>query len=46
MDLTLLTRYQSLLGSLLPRWLNAWRLERKLNRRFDHARYGLLPTYR
>ncbi|XP_004613928.2 flavin-containing monooxygenase 5-like isoform X2 [Sorex araneus] len=46
MDTVLFTRFNNTLGCVSPnRLVNYW-MERKLNRRFSHRDYGLLPRHR
>lgn len=46
MDTVLFTRFNSLLNKICPEFLiNRW-AENKLNARFNHEIYGLLPQHR
>jgi len=45
-DLVFLNRFTFALKRLMPRWLQNSIIERKLNRRFDHGRFGLRPEHR
>ncbi|XP_052056897.1 flavin-containing monooxygenase 5-like [Apodemus sylvaticus] len=46
MDATLFTRYNRTVQKVCPRYLINRQLENKLNTRFNHANYGLLPQHR
>ncbi|CAH6789427.1 flavin-containing monooxygenase 5 [Phodopus roborovskii] len=46
MDATLFTRYNRVVQKLYPDCLINRHIENKLNLRFDHANYGLLPQHR
>ncbi|KAI6191502.1 hypothetical protein M3Y97_00235200 [Aphelenchoides bicaudatus] len=45
-DLALLSRFNYFIKNVSPKWLQNKILEDKINRRFDHARFGLKPTHR
>ncbi|KAJ8376351.1 hypothetical protein SKAU_G00069310 [Synaphobranchus kaupii] len=45
-DLTMITRLGSFLVHFLPRALVHWAGERRLNQKYDHRLYGLLPKQR
>lgn len=45
-DMALNRRYLDFLRSLAPEWLTNTIVEGKLNKRFDHERYGLKPKHR
>ncbi|KAJ1349030.1 hypothetical protein KIN20_004472 [Parelaphostrongylus tenuis] len=44
-DLALLSRFMSSLRSVTPWFVQNYVLERKLNKRFDHGRFGLKPKH-
>uniref|UniRef100_A0A8C6RU87 Flavin-containing monooxygenase n=2 Tax=Nannospalax galili TaxID=1026970 RepID=A0A8C6RU87_NANGA len=46
MDATLFTRYNRAVQKLYPTFLLNRHIENKLNARFNHANYGLLPEHR
>ncbi|XP_031198222.1 dimethylaniline monooxygenase [N-oxide-forming] 5-like [Mastomys coucha] len=46
MDATLFTRYNRAVQKICPRYLINRQMEKKLNARFNHANYGLLPQQR
>lgn len=46
LDMTVITRLNSILAVLLPRNLVNWISERKANHKFDHRLYGLQPKHR
>ncbi|XP_068096026.1 flavin-containing monooxygenase 3-like isoform X2 [Hyperolius riggenbachi] len=43
-DMVYLTRYQSFLNRILPRWLSDWLYESMMEKRFNHSHYGLVPV--
>uniref|UniRef100_A0A915CL48 Flavin-containing monooxygenase n=1 Tax=Ditylenchus dipsaci TaxID=166011 RepID=A0A915CL48_9BILA len=45
-DLVFLNRYAFGIKSLSPLWLQNTIVERKLNQRFDHGRFGIKPEHR
>uniref|UniRef100_A0A914CUQ2 Flavin-containing monooxygenase n=1 Tax=Acrobeloides nanus TaxID=290746 RepID=A0A914CUQ2_9BILA len=45
-DLAYLNRFTFFAKSLLPWRFQNWVLERKVNKRFDHGRFGLRPAHR
>ncbi|KHJ99932.1 Flavin-binding monooxygenase-like protein [Oesophagostomum dentatum] len=44
-DLAYLSRFMFFLKSVSPWWAQNYVLERKLNKRFDHGRFGLMPKH-
>ncbi|KAJ1172150.1 hypothetical protein NDU88_004000 [Pleurodeles waltl] len=42
-DMVYLTRYETFLKYILPRWLSDRIYERMMNKRFDHGKFGLTP---
>ncbi|VDL72517.1 unnamed protein product [Nippostrongylus brasiliensis] len=44
-DLAFLSRFMFALKALTPRYAQNYFLERKLNKRFDHGRFGLKPSH-
>ncbi|EDL39193.1 flavin-containing monooxygenase 12 [Mus musculus] len=46
MDTTVFTRYNRAVQKICPRYIINRQMEKKLNGRFNHANYGLLPTHR
>ncbi|XP_034369423.1 flavin-containing monooxygenase 5-like [Arvicanthis niloticus] len=46
MDTTVFTRYNRAVQKVYPRYLINRHMEKKLNARFNHANYGLLPQHR
>uniref|UniRef100_A0A1I7XX52 Flavin-containing monooxygenase n=1 Tax=Steinernema glaseri TaxID=37863 RepID=A0A1I7XX52_9BILA len=45
-DLAFLNRFSYSLKKILPFGFQNWMLERKVNSRFDHGRFGLQPSHR
>lgn len=45
-DIVLHTRFSSMLQNVLPRTLQKWMIERKMNQWFNHENYGLEPQNR
>ncbi|XP_022051520.1 flavin-containing monooxygenase 5-like [Acanthochromis polyacanthus] len=45
-DMTYITRFNTILLQLLPKTLLNWAAERTLNQRYDHSLYGLKPSHR
>uniref|UniRef100_A0A3P8SZB7 Flavin-containing monooxygenase n=1 Tax=Amphiprion percula TaxID=161767 RepID=A0A3P8SZB7_AMPPE len=46
LDMTFITRFNTILLQLLPKTLLNWAAERTLNQRYDHSLYGLKPSHR
>ncbi|XP_038162848.1 dimethylaniline monooxygenase [N-oxide-forming] 2-like isoform X2 [Cyprinodon tularosa] len=46
LDMTLISRFNSLLLKLLPKTFINWSSERALNQKYDHRLYGLKPRHR
>ncbi|VDM75389.1 unnamed protein product [Strongylus vulgaris] len=44
-DLAYLSRFMFFLKHITPWWAQNYILERKLNKRFDHGRFGLMPKH-
>lgn len=45
-DLALLNRFISFTKKITPKWLQNRIMEDKINRKFDHGRFGLMPSHR